>query len=105
MESKIMIDITPMGAPFIYIDYKQSDDLRDKILGRFLYESGALEVGPKLQLPNPTPVHLHVLWNSGEGHVQAMVEIPNYGEPRGGQDVKQPVSPQQNTDVFGSTKK
>lgn len=72
-----MIDITPMGAPFIYIDYKQSDDLRDKVLGRFLYESGALKVGPKLELPNPTPLNLHVLWTNNEGRVQAMIEIPD----------------------------
>jgi len=88
-----MIDITPMGAPFIYIDYKQSDDLRDKILGRFLYESGALDIKPGRTLSH-TPLNLHVLSCGGDaGRVQAMIEI-----------IDRPIAPQQTTGPDGPIK-
>lgn len=36
MESKIQIDVDTSGQPQIRIDYRLTDDLRDKIIGRFL---------------------------------------------------------------------
>lgn len=36
MESKIAIDIDTSGQPQIRIDYRLTDDLRDKLIGRFL---------------------------------------------------------------------
>src|ERR1700722_11770361 len=77
MESKIMIDIRPTGEPFLYIDFKASDDLRDKVLSRFLYESGAMNLRTDGEIPNPTRLDLHVLWfDQQSGRVQAMVEHP-----------------------------
>lgn len=71
MESKILIDITPMGKPFIYIDYKASDDLRDKVLGRFLGEARAFDLDSK----NPIKMELHVLWYDQQTQrAQAMIE-------------------------------
>lgn len=40
MESKIVIDIDGDGQPRIKIDYKLTDDLRDRLVGRFLYKMG-----------------------------------------------------------------
>lgn len=77
MESKIQIDIRPTGEPFLYIDFKPTDDLRDKVLSRFLYESGAVHLKPDGNLPNPTRLDLHVLWfDQQSGRVQAMIEHP-----------------------------
>lgn len=36
MESKIAIDVDTSGQPQIRIDYRLTDDLRDKLIGRFL---------------------------------------------------------------------
>jgi len=36
MESKIQIDVDTSGQPQIRIDYRLTDDLRDKLIGRFL---------------------------------------------------------------------
>lgn len=80
MESKITIDIRPTGEPFIYIDFKPTDDLRDKVLSRFLFESGLLSDG---NLPNPTTLLLHVLWYDQEkGRVQATIEIPELSKKK-----------------------
>lgn len=41
MESKIFIDVDADGQPQIRIDYKHSgdgNDVRDKLIGRFLFE-------------------------------------------------------------------
>lgn len=40
MESKIQIDIDTNGVPQIRIDYRLTDDLRDKLIGRFLSKMG-----------------------------------------------------------------
>lgn len=40
MESKITIDIDSSGLPQLRIDYRLSDDLRDRLIGRFLYRMG-----------------------------------------------------------------
>lgn len=40
MESKIQIDINGDGQPRIKIDYKLSEDIRDRLVGRFLYKAG-----------------------------------------------------------------
>lgn len=75
MESKILIDIQPDGRPFLFIDFKASDDLRDKVLSRFIYESGALILKADDNLPNPTRLNLHILYfDQQTGRVQAMVE-------------------------------
>lgn len=77
MESKITIDIRPTGEPFLYIDFKATDDLRDKVISRFLFESGGLRRLTDGTLPNPTPLDLHVLWYDEEKQrIQAMIEIP-----------------------------
>lgn len=76
MESKILIDIKQTGEPFIFIDYTSSDDLRDKVLGRFLYESGAADFVPKEARWKPTTLHMQILWSDQEkGRVQAMIEL------------------------------
>lgn len=83
MESKITIDIRPTGEPFIYIDFKSTDDLRDKVLSRFLFESGACNLLPDGNLPNPTTLILHVLWYDQQtGRVQAMIEIPDLSKEK-----------------------
>lgn len=40
MDSKIMIDLDEEGQPRIKIDYKLTEDLRDRLVGRFLYKMG-----------------------------------------------------------------
>lgn len=78
MESKILIDIRPTGQPFLYIDLKTSDDLRDKVLSRFLFETGAMNLGPNGELANPKHLILHVLrYDQQSGRVQAMIEHPD----------------------------
>lgn len=77
MESKIVIDIQHNGQPYIYVDFKPTDDLRDKVLSRFLFESGAMNLKSDGNPPNPTPLTLHVLWfDQQTGRVQAMIEHP-----------------------------
>lgn len=80
MESRIVIDIMNDGTPFLYIDLKPSDDLRDKVLSRFLYENGAARLTPDGKMDNPQPLQLHTLWfDQQSGRVQAMIE-PVSGE-------------------------
>ena len=76
MESKILIDITPMGVPYLFIHSIITDDLRDKVLSRFIYESGA-DIGKP-----PVPLQLAILVNSN-GLVQAMIERPDSCEENG----------------------
>lgn len=38
MESKIFIDISETGEPFIFVKHVHSEDLRDRLLGRFLLQ-------------------------------------------------------------------
>lgn len=40
MESKIQIDIDNSGLPQIRIDYRLTDDLRDRLIGRFIDRMG-----------------------------------------------------------------
>lgn len=79
MESKIMIDIDDSGRPFIYVDYKGSEDLRDKVISRFLSRCGAFNLMPvpgQLQ-DKPIELTLHVLWYDQENQrLQAMIEVP-----------------------------
>jgi len=79
MESKIMIDIEDRGQPFILLDYKSSDDLRDKVFSRFLTRCGAFNLDeyghPK---KNPYSLILHVLFYDQEKQrLQAMIEVPS----------------------------
>lgn len=75
MESKITIDIRNDGVPFIKIDFKPSDDLRDKVVGRFLCESGAL-LNNDGTITNPNPLNLHILYNDEKtGRAEAMIEL------------------------------
>ncbi|HEY9196658.1 MAG TPA: hypothetical protein VIM77_10345 [Mucilaginibacter sp.] len=76
MESKIMIDIDDSGHPFIYIDFKSSDDLRDKVISRFLTRTGAFNFKPD-HPNNPRQLELHVLWyDEDTQRLQAMIEVP-----------------------------
>ena len=83
MESKIVIDIRDSGEPFIFINFKGSEDLRDKVLGRFLYETGAAQIQKADgSFDNPKPLTLHVLYRNEEtGDLQAMIENPGYDGP------------------------
>lgn len=75
MESKITIDIRPTGEPFLYINYRPSEDLRDKVLGRFLCESVALNLLPDGSHPNHTPLGMRVLYSDQQtGRIEAMIE-------------------------------
>lgn len=72
MESKIIIDIKEDGDPYIYIDFKATDDLRDKVLGRFLVRSGGFNIEP-----NPRPIYLKlgILWYDQQlNRCQATIE-------------------------------
>jgi len=40
MQSKLSIDIDTSGLPQIRIDYRTSDDIRDRLIGRFLDKMG-----------------------------------------------------------------
>lgn len=60
---------------------RASDDLRDKVLSRFLFETGAMNLGPDGELSNPTSLSLHVLqYDQQTGRVQAMIEHSDNGE-------------------------
>ena len=65
-----------MGVPYLYIHSRITDDLRDKVLSRFIYETGAAE-------KNGAPLRLHVLSNEN-GLIQAMIERPDSCEENGG---------------------
>jgi hypothetical protein len=39
MKSRISIDVDAHNNPIIRVDFTESDDLRDKLLGRFLYSA------------------------------------------------------------------
>lgn len=74
MESKILIDIDYKGSPFIWIDFKPSDDLRDKVLSRFFTDSGAF-LTPSEQHSAPLTLQIvHI--DEEKHHIQAMIEIP-----------------------------
>jgi len=76
MESKIMIDIEDRGQPFILLDYKGSEDLRDKVLSRFLTRCGAFNFDATGHPDNPHPLILHVLFYDQEKQrLQAMIEV------------------------------
>lgn len=80
MESRLFIDITDKGDPFIYIDCKVSDDLRDKVLSRFFTRAGGYSFEP-----NPIPLSLHILnYDQEHGHIQAMIENIPKDESREG---------------------
>lgn len=72
MDSKIIIDIDHEGRPYISIDYRPTEDLRDKVLGRFLTATGTYlrrEGMPGI------PLNLHLLdWDKNSGRTQAMIE-------------------------------
>ena len=85
MKSKILIDIRNSGEPFLFIDYKPSEDLRDKVLGRFLLETGVADINGDGNLNNPRPLQLHALfYDQQTGRMQAMIENPQYDDiPKG----------------------
>lgn len=77
MESKIAIDIDVSGRPFIRLDFKGSEDLRDKVISRFLTRADAFKHTPDGHLKNPHSLNLHVLWYDKEkDQMQAMIEVP-----------------------------
>lgn len=77
MESKIMIDIDDSGRPFIYVEFKGSEDLRDKVLSRFFTRAGAFSYEPDKLPSEPIPLELHLLWfNPEKQRLQAMIEVP-----------------------------
>lgn len=64
MRSRISIDVDWINSPVIKVDYVESDDLRDKMLGRFLYKANQTfimkivvdSVGPGRSTYNIVPV-------------------------------------------------
>lgn len=44
MESKILIDVDYEGNPYIRIEYKHSDDVRDKLIFRLLMQDRGMNV-------------------------------------------------------------
>lgn len=71
MESKISIDIDEKGNPYIWIDFKPSDDLRDKVLSRFFIHSGIFIPLEK----NERHLKLRIIHQGDEsGRIQAMIE-------------------------------
>jgi hypothetical protein len=73
MESKITIDIYENGDPYISINLKPSEDLRDKVLGRFLTSSG---VWVRKEGENALPLKLWIVQADLEsGKITAHVEF------------------------------
>lgn len=67
MESKIFIDVNSDGKPQIRIDYNWSgekDDVRDKLLGRFLFN---------MNYGSPQPAMLNLRLVLGHHHEKGMV--------------------------------
>lgn len=70
MESRITIDIKDNGDPFIYIDCRASEDLRDKVLGRFFTRTRGY-----LAESNPIQLIMHISQrDQGTNRIQAMIE-------------------------------
>ena len=75
MESKITIDIDEQGNPYLFIKAKLTDDLRDKVLNRFLVRTGVFSRNADLSLKYDLPLVIGCnYYNEETGELHAMIE-------------------------------